>query len=80
MKRELKKKVESPKDFTAHNIIASVDKQVEELERNNLEIETILDLLRNKKLSEKQEDNIKKALSSALELSSSIHSSLKEVL
>lgn len=78
MKRELKRKTESPKDFTARNIISSIDKQVAELEKNNLEIDTILGLLKDKKLSDKQEENIRKALNSALELSSNIQNSLKE--
>ena len=53
MKRELKRKTESPKDFTARNIISSLDKQIEELNKNNLEIDTIVNLIRNKTLSKK---------------------------
>ena len=56
MKRELKRKTESPKDFTARNIISSLDKQIEELNKNNLEIDTIVNLIRNKTLSKKQEE------------------------
>ena len=78
MKRELKKKVESPKDFTARNIISSLDKQIEELNKNNLEIDTIVSLIRNKTLSKKQEENVKKALNTALELSSNMLNSFKE--
>jgi len=78
MKRELKKKTESPKDFTARNIISSLDKQIEELEKNNLEIDTIVDLIRSKTLSEKQEENVRKALNTALELSSNMQNSFKE--
>ena len=78
MKRELKKKIESPKDFTARNIISSLDKQIEELNKNNLEIDTIVSLIRNKTLSKKQEENVKKALNTALELSSNMLSSFKE--
>ena len=58
MKRELKRKTESPKDFTARNIISSLDKQIEELNKNNLEIDTIVNLIRNKTLSKKQEEEI----------------------
>ena len=78
MKRELKKKTESPRDFTARNIISSLDKQIEELNKNNLEIDTIVNLIRNKTLSKKQEENVKKALSTALELSSNMLNSFKE--
>lgn len=78
MKRELKKKTESPKDFTARNIISSLDKQIEELNKNNLEIDTIVNLIRNKNLSKKQEENVKKALNTALELSSNMLNSFKE--
>ena len=78
MKRELKRKTESPKDFTARNIISSLDKQIEELNKNNLEIDTIVNLIRNKTLSKKQEKNVKKALSTALELSSNMLNSFKE--
>ena len=78
MKRELKKKIESPKDFTARNIISSLDKQIEELNKNNLEIDTIVNLIRNKTLSKKQEENVKKALNTALELSSNMLNSFKE--
>ena len=78
MKRELKRKTESPKDFTARNIISSLDKQIEELNKNNLEIDTIVNLIRNKTLSEKQKKNIKKALNTALELSSNMLNSFKE--
>lgn len=78
MKRELKRKTESPKDFTARNIISSLDKQIEELNKNNLEIDTIVNLIRSKTLSKKQEENVKKALSTALELSSNMLNSFKE--
>ena len=78
MKRELKKKIESPKDFTARNIIFSLDKQIEELNKNNLEIDTIVNLIRNKTLSKRQEENVKKALNTALELSSNVLNSFKE--
>lgn len=78
MKRELKKKIESPRDFTARNIISSLDKQIEELNKNNLEIDTIVNLIRNKTLSKKQEENVKKALNTALELSSNMLNSFKE--
>ena len=78
MKRELKRKTESPKDFTARNIISSLDKQIEELNKNNLEIDTIVNLIRNKTLSKKQEETIKKALNTALELSSNMLNSFKE--
>lgn len=78
MKRELKRKTESPKDFTARNIISSLDKQIEELNKNNLEIDTIVNLIRNKTLSKKQEENVKKALNTALELSSNMLNSFKE--
>ena len=78
MKRELKRKTESPKDFTARNIISSLDKQIEELNKNNLEIDTIVNLIRSKTLSKKQEKNVKKALSTALELSSNMLNSFKE--
>ena len=78
MKRELKKKIESPRDFTARNIISSLDKQIEELNKNNLEIDTIVNLIRNKTLSKKQEENVKKALNTALELSSNMLDSFKE--
>ena len=78
MKRELKKKIEYPKDFTARNIISSLDKQIEELNKNNLEIDTIVNLIRNKTLSKRQEENVKKALNTALELSSNMLNSFKE--
>lgn len=78
MKRELKRKTESPKDFTARNIISSLDKQIEELNKNNLEIDTIVNLIRNKTLSKKQDENVKKALNTALELSSNMLNSFKE--
>ena len=78
MKRELKKKIESPKDFTVRNIISSLDKQIEELNKNNLEIDTIVNLIRNKTLSKRQEENVKKALNTALELSSNMLNSFKE--
>lgn len=78
MKRELKKRIESPRDFTARNIISSLDKQIEELNKNNLEIDTIVNLIRNKTLSKKQEENVKKALNTALELSSNTLNSFKE--
>lgn len=78
MKRELKKRIESPRDFTARNIISSLDKQIEELNKNNLEIDTIVNLIRNKTLSKKQEENVKKALNTALELSSNMLNSFKE--
>lgn len=78
MKRELKKRIESPRDFTAQNIISSLDKQIEELNKNNLEIDTIVNLIRNKTLSKKQEENVKKALNTALELSSNMLNSFKE--
>lgn len=78
MKRELKRKTESPKDFTARNIISSLDKQIEELNKNNLEIDTIVNLIRSKTLSKKQEENVKKALNTALELSSNMLNSFKE--
>ena len=77
MKRELKKKTESPRDFTARNIISSLDKQIEELNKNNLEIDTIVNLIRSKTLSKKQEENVKKALNTALELSSNMLNSFK---
>ena len=78
MKRELKKRIEPPRDFTARNIISSLDKQIEELNKNNLEIDTIVNLIRNKTLSKKQEENVKKALNTALELSSNMLNSFKE--
>ena len=78
MKRELKKRIESPRDFTARNIISSLDKQIEELNKNNLEIDTIVNLIRNKTLSKRQEENVKKALNTALELSSNMLNSFKE--
>ena len=78
MKRELKKKIESPRDFTARNIISSLDKQIEELNKNNLEIDTIVNLISNKTLSKKQEENVKKALNTALELSSNMLNCFKE--
>ena len=78
MKRELKRKTESKKDFTARNIISSLDKQIEELNKNNLEIDTIVNLIRNKTLSKRQEENVKKALNTALELSSNMLNSFKE--
>ena len=91
MKRELKKRIESPRDFTARNIISSLDKQIEELlakieaakspeelNKNNLEIDTIVNLIRNKTLSKRQEENVKKALNTALELSSNMLDSFKE--
>ena len=78
MKRELKRKTESPKDFTARNIISSLDKQIEELNKNNLEIDTIVNLILNKTLAKKQEENVKKALNTALELSSNMLNSFKE--
>lgn len=78
MKRELKKKTDSLRDLTANNLISSLDKQVEELNKNNLEIDTIIGLLRSKGLSEQQEESVKKALNSALELSSTIYNSMEE--
>ena len=78
MKRELKRKTESPKDFTARNIISSLDKQIEELNKNNLEIDNIVNLIRSKTVSKKQEENVKKALNTALELSSNMLNSFKE--
>ena len=78
MKRELKRRTESPKDFTARNIISSLDKQLDELEKNNIEIDAIVDLIRSKSLSDKENENVRKALSNALELSSNIQSSFKE--
>ena len=78
MKRELKKRIESPRDFTARNIISSLDKQIGELNKNNIEIDTIVNLIRNKTLSKKQEENVKKALNTALELSSNMLNSFKE--
>ena len=78
MKRELKRKTESPKDFTARNIISSLDKQIEELNKDNLDIDTIVNLIRSKTLSKKQEENVKKALNTALELSSNMLNSFKE--
>lgn len=78
MKRELKKKTDSLRDLTANNLILSLDKQVEELNKNNLEIDTIIGFLRSKCLSEQQEESVKKALNSALELSSTIYNSMEE--
>ena len=78
MKRELKKKTDSLRDLTANNLISSLDKQVEELNKNNLEIDTIIGLLRSKGLSEQQEESVKKALNNALELSSTIYNSMEE--
>lgn len=78
MKRELKRKTESPKDFTAKNIISSLDKQLEELEKNNLEIDAIVDLIHSKSLSDKEDENVRKVLNNALELSSNIQNSFKE--
>lgn len=71
MKRVFKRKEESPKEFTARNLINSLDKQVDELEKNNIEIDTLFGLLRGK-LTPEQEENLQKALSKALELSSNI--------
>lgn len=76
MKREFKKKEETLKDFTAKTLIESLDKQVSELEKNNLEIETIMALIKGRKLTVKQEENLRKALDSALELSSNMKDSL----
>ena len=78
MKRELKRRTESPKDFTARNIISSLDKQLDELEKSNIEIDAIVDLIKSKSLSDKENENVRKALSNALELSSNIQSSFKE--
>ena len=78
MKRELKRRTESPKDFTARNIISSLDKQLDELEKNNIEIDAIVDLIKSKSLSDKENENVRKALNNALELSSNIQSSFKE--
>ena len=75
MKRVFKRKEESPKEFTARNLISSLDKQVDELEKNNIEIDTIFGLLRGK-LTPEQEENLQKALSKALELSSNIEKAL----
>ena len=71
MKRVFKRKEESPKEFTARNLINSLDKQVDELEKNNIEIDTLFGFLRGK-LTPEQEENLQKALSKALELSSNI--------
>ena len=76
MKREFKKKEETSKDFTVRTLIESLDKQVSELEKNNLEIETIMALIKGRKLTLKQEENLRKALDNALELSSNMKDSL----
>lgn len=75
MKRVFKRKEESPKEFTARNLINSLDKQVDELEKNNIEIDTLFGFLRGK-LTPEQEENLQKALSKALELSSNIEKAL----
>ena len=75
MKRVFKRKEESPKEFTARNLINSLVKQVDELEKNNIEIDTLFGLLKGK-LTPEQEENLHKALSKALELSSNIVKSL----
>lgn len=75
MKRVFKRKEESPKEFTARNLINSLDKQVDELEKNNIEIDTLFGLLKGK-LTPEQEENLHKVLSKALELSSNIVKSL----
>ena len=78
MKRELKRKQETPADFTARNLISSLDNQLDELNKNNFEIEAILGLIQKKTLSNQQEENVKDVLNDALELSSNVRKSLKE--
>lgn len=78
MKRELKKKVKSvdAADFTAKTLIASIDKQLNDLEKNNSEIESIVSILSKKELSSKQEDTLRKVLEDSMGLSSNMRSSL----
>ena len=78
MKRELKKKVESPEDFTARNLISSLDKQMAELDKNNDDIESILKLIQSQKLSDSQEKNIMNALNDSFKLSSNMQKSIRE--
>ena len=76
MKREFKKKQETPKDFTARTLIESLDKQILELEKNNLDIETIAVLIKGRQLTQEEEENLKKVIDTALKLSSTIRESL----
>lgn len=77
MKRQFKKK-EQPKgnikDYAG--IVDSIDKRVSELEENNVELETMLKILKDKDLSDNEKEQLSKAMQAALNLSSTIQKAI----
>lgn len=61
MKRSLKKIQETPQDITARALIELFDKHVDNLSKNDGDIEQILIALQNKELSEGDKETIKSA-------------------
>ena len=61
MKRSLKKIQETPQDVTARALIELFDKHVDNLSKNDGDIEQILIALQNKELSEGDKEIIKSA-------------------
>lgn len=61
MKRSLKKIQETPQDVTARALIELFDKHVDNLSKNDGDIEQILIALQNKELSEGDKETIKSA-------------------
>ncbi len=71
MKRGFKN-IKTGEKLNYFQMINSIDKSVEDLMRNNLEIESILKMLSNKELTHNEKDNIVNALQYSIKLSSEI--------
>lgn len=71
MKRGFKN-IKTGEKLNYFQMINSIDKSVEDLMRNNLEIESILKMLSNKELTHNEKDTIVNALQYSIKLSSEI--------
>ena len=77
MKRGFKN-IKTGKNLNYFQMLNSIDKSVDDLMKNNLEIESILKMLNMKPLTDNEKDNIVEALRSSIRLSSEIKSYMEK--
>lgn len=76
MKREFKKRTESAEEFKAKSLIESFDNATDELKDNTHDIESILKVLKSRKLTDKEKETVSGLMETIMRSDSSL---LKEI-
>ena len=76
MKREFKKRTESAEEFKAKSLIESFDNATDELKDNTHDIESILKVLKSRKLTDKEKETVSGLMDTIMRSGSSL---LKEI-